>query len=226
MILLDRATSDPSFIVVCRSGGDYNLDHAKCIRRQFYAHNRDQRFKFYCITDTPSEDWHVPMETKWHGWWSVLEAYRFTGPTILVGLDTLIRSDLKPFTDMALNCPKDTIYGIHDFLRPKWSDAVTLWNGDHRGIAANFDIEQSIIKPNDHSTVWGIMDYAARQMVRLGIKIGYMDDQISGIILHGEHVVGRNRTPKDEAKIVCWAVHPRPWNSNSWAGDEYRSYMK
>jgi hypothetical protein len=225
--MLDLATSDPSFVVVCRSGGDYNIKHAECLRRQFYAHNRDARFKFYCITDTPSEDWHVPMRTKWTGWWSVLEAYRFCGPTILVGLDTLICDSLKPFTDLAMSCEPNAIYGIHDFLRPKWSDGVCIWNGDHRVVAECFDQERSVQRPADHKTIWGVMDFSATEMVNLGIDRRYLDDLIPGIKAHyvpASHPL--HATSREGTRIVCWASHPRPWMCKTWAGDEYRSYMK
>lgn len=224
---LDAFTSEPSFVVVCRSGGDYDMSHANCLRRQFYAHNKNQDFKFYCITDTPTEDWHVPMQTDLPGWWAVLEAWRFTGPTIIVGLDTLICDDLSPFTKLALECPQNAIYGIHDFLRPKWSDGVSIWNGDHRNLTKNFCYPIHSIKPADHKTVWGVMDYNAASMVENGIDRRYMDDEIAGIKAHyvsPSHPL--HATSRDGTRIVCWASHPRPWQCNSWAGEEYRSYMK
>lgn len=218
---LDSITNDPTFVVVCKSGGDYSMEHVECIRRQFYAHSRNGNFTFRCITDTPSESWHVPMQTGLNGWWSTMEAYRFTGPTVFTGLDTLICNDLSPFFDLALRCGPSEIYGIHDFYHPKWSDGVSIWNGDHRAIGDNFD-------PLSKSTpTHGVMDAASSRMDELGITKRYMDDEISGIISYKKHIRD-SVTPSDGAgiNIVCWHGKPRPWESESWAGEEYRSYMK
>ena len=39
------------------------------------------------------EDWDVvPLEHNWPGWWSLIEIFRFTGPNVLIGLDTLLTS--------------------------------------------------------------------------------------------------------------------------------------
>jgi hypothetical protein len=215
--MLDPITDSPAFVAVCRSGGDYNLDHAACLRRQFIKHNTNPAFCFYCLTDTPTEPWHIPMQTTWHGWWSVLELYRFTGPTILVGLDTLLCADLRPFTDLALLCKPTEIYGISDFYSPRnWANGVMVWNGDHRNLVADFDPKTVKVR--------GDMDYTHKSMIENGITPMKME----GMGIHSyKRDIRDAKVPinKEQANIICWHGKPRPWDADSWAGEEYRSYM-
>lgn len=216
--MLNAVTSLPSFVVACRSGGDYTIDHASAIRRQFLDHNKNPAFGFRCITDTPSLDWHIPMQTSWSGWWSVLELYRFTGPTILVGLDTLICGDLHKFTDLAITCKPNEIYGIADFYHPeRWANGVMVWNGDHRNLVDGFDPSLTSVR--------GEMDHSHKSMLENGVTPLVMSNM--GIYSYKKHIRD-SKAPISEgqASIICWHGKPRPWHSGSWAGDEYRSYMK
>ena len=67
----------PAWIVVCRHSLDFHLGQAASVKRQFERQAGDD-WDFVCLTDRPSEDWHLPLRTDWPGWWSVLEAFRLT----------------------------------------------------------------------------------------------------------------------------------------------------
>lgn len=219
--MLTPITSLPSFVVVCRSGGDYTLEHAKCLRRQFQAFNTDKDFQFWCLTDTPSEPWHVKLETNWPGWWSVQEAWRFTGPTILTGLDTLLCRRLTPFTAIAKACNPNTVWGTRDFYKSnEWANAVMIWNGDHRRVAEEMTPELGKCE----------MGHTAKRLDALGVQRSLLDDALDGIISYKKHVhVAGSALSEVNARVVAWHGMPRPWHdkcAGTWAGRMYRSFMK
>ena len=219
--MLTPITTAPTFVVVCRSGGDYTLEHAACLRRQFQAFNTDKQFQFWCLTDTPTEPWHIRLETDWPGWWAVQEAWRFTGPTILTGLDTLFCRHLTPFTALAKACGLNQVWGTHDFTKPKWANAVMIWNGDHRDAAVGLD--------PDTKDYRGEMDFTAAKCKGLGLDLLYMDDVIDGIISYKQHVhIPGGSVSEASANVVCWYARPRPWEDRcraTWAGKRYRQFL-
>lgn len=214
-------TSSPAFVVVCRSGGDYTLEHAACLRRQFQAFNTDKDFQFWCLTDTPSEPWHVRLEYDWPGWWAVQEAWRFTGPTILTGLDTLFCRRLTAFTDIAKTCPHDMVWGTHDFYKPnEWANAIMIWNGDHRSVTEGMQPELGKCE----------MGHTAARLEANGCSRGFLDDCLGGIISYKKHVhVAGSALSEEDARMVAWHGIPRPWHdkcAGTWAGRMYRAFMR
>jgi hypothetical protein len=80
--------SRPAWIVVCRHSRDFHLGQAASLKRQF-ERQVGSDWDFVCLTDRPSENWHLPLRTDWPGWWGILVSFRFTGqPYVLTGLDT------------------------------------------------------------------------------------------------------------------------------------------
>jgi hypothetical protein len=219
--MISVITNEPSFVVVCRSGGDYTLEHAACLHRQFQAFNTDKRFQFWCLTDTPTEPWHIRLETDWPGWWAVQEAWRFTGPTILTGLDTLFARQLTPFTALALACPPDMVWGTRDFYRPnEWANAVMVWNGDHRQVTEGMEPE---LRKSE-------MGHTATRLAAMGVRLGLLDDVLDGILSYKKHVhVAGSASSEANARLVAWHGMPRPWHdkcAGTWAGRMYRSFME
>ncbi|HBJ82647.1 MAG TPA: hypothetical protein DDZ88_01985, partial [Verrucomicrobiales bacterium] len=75
------------------------------MKRQF-ERQAGSDWDFVCLTDRPSEDWHLPLRTDWPGWWSVLEAFRLTSqPHVACDLDTLLYNDVRPLLRLAESCP-------------------------------------------------------------------------------------------------------------------------
>jgi len=68
----------PAWIVVCRHSLDFNLKQATSVKRQF-ERQAGGDWDFVCLTDRPSEDWHLPLRTDWPGWWAILESFFRTG---------------------------------------------------------------------------------------------------------------------------------------------------
>jgi hypothetical protein len=219
--MLTPITSAPAFVVVCRSGGDYTLEHAACLRRQFQAFNTDKQFQFWCLTDTPTEPWHIRLETDWPGWWAVQEAWRFTGPTILTGLDTLFCRHLTPFTALAMACPPDMVWGTRDFYKPdEWANAVMIWNGDHRAVTDGMEPE---LRKSE-------MGHTFARLVDMGCRLGLLDDVLDGILSYKKHVhVAGSAASEANARVVAWHGMPRPWHdkcAGTWAGRMYRAFMQ
>lgn len=75
--LSHEVVSNPTWIVVCRHSRDFNLTQAAALKRQF-ERQAGGDWDFVCLTDRPSEDWHLPLRTDWPGWWSILESFRLT----------------------------------------------------------------------------------------------------------------------------------------------------
>lgn len=64
------------------------MGQAASVKRQF-ERQVGADWDFVCLTDRPTEDWHLPLRTDWPGWWAILESFRLTGqPHVLTGLDT------------------------------------------------------------------------------------------------------------------------------------------
>lgn len=78
-----------SWIVVCKHSPVFGDREVNAVKRQFDKLSKG-RFRFHCLTDRPSQDWHIPLVCNLPGWWSILESFRTTGPAILTGLDTLL----------------------------------------------------------------------------------------------------------------------------------------
>jgi hypothetical protein len=130
----------PAWVVVCRHSRDFHLGQAASLKRQF-ERLAGSDWDFICLTDQPSEDWHLPLRTDWPGWWGILESFRLTGqPHVLTGLDTLLYGDLRPILRLAETCPPSVLYGIRDLGKPgQWASGVTVWHGDWSFLAERFD---------------------------------------------------------------------------------------
>jgi hypothetical protein len=202
------------WIVVCRSGREYTPAHAEAQRRQFLRHAGpaiERGWRFVCLTDQPSEDWHIPLESGNRGWWSLMEMFRFNGPNILTGLDTILVGDIDPLTRLAEDCPRDILFGIRDFYRPqKWASGVTLWNGDWRAL-------YELCGPEEMRRFRGDQDFI-EDAILSGLvpgRLGFLQDHPAGrgIRSFKAHVL-RNGLDS-EANVVCFHGIPRPWDVTS-----------
>ncbi|OAI57877.1 hypothetical protein AYO49_06330 [Verrucomicrobiaceae bacterium SCGC AG-212-N21] len=194
------------------------------VKRQFDKVSKG-RWRFHCLTDRPSQDWHIPLVCNLPGWWSILESFRTTGPAILTGLDTLLVGDLEPLFDIAESCPEDTLYGIRDFYRPdRWASGVTIWNGDWSGLLGAF-------RPEHMKQFRGNQDYTEHAVKHMPTEIGkhgklaYLQDSVSGIISYKRDI--RDRKPRrtslpEGTRICCFHGKPRPWDAireEPWIAD-------
>ncbi len=214
----------PTWIVVCRHSRDFNLKQAASVKRQF-ERQAGSDWGFICLTDRPSEDWHLPLRTDWPGWWSVLEAFRLTSqPHVACDLDTLLYGDLRPILRLAETCPPSVLYGIRDLGKPaQWASGVTVWNGDWSFIADRFDpaVHSRRFRGNQDYTAWAVRQEPGRHLC-------YLQDKVSGIVSYKYHLRGKHPRPPAGTRIVCFHGKPRPWNVGPkeapWVGEFLREH--
>lgn len=203
--MLMSIQQEKTWIVVCRTSAEYNTSIAAIQKKQFEARHSRPGWRFICITDKPSEDWHTPLESDLPGWWSLMEMFRFFGPHILTGLDTILLGDLDPYLKFAENAPNNVMFGIRNFYKlQNWASGVTLWNGDWRWLykACNNQSRRGFRGDQDF-----IESYVQK---RTGVELGFLDDHIPGIVSFKAHVLKRGLKPED--RICCFHGKPRPWD--------------
>jgi hypothetical protein len=177
---------EKTWIVVCRTSAEYNTSLAAIQKKQFELRHSRAGWNFICITDNPTESWHTPLESNLPGWWSLMEMFRFDGPHILTGLDTILLNDLDPFLEFAENAPENVMFGIRNFYKLQhWASGVTLWNGDWRWLykACNNQSRRAFRGDQDF-----IESYVQQ---RPGVSLGFLDDHIPGIVSFKAHVLKR-----------------------------------
>lgn len=178
------------------------------MRRQF-EQRASKEWDFICLTDRPSEDWHLPLRTNWPGWWGILESFRLTcQPHVLTGLDTLLYGDVRPILRLAEDCPPSVLYGIRDLGKPaRWASGVTVWNGDWSFLAERFDpvAHPRLFRGNQEYTAWAVGREPGRHLC-------YLPDKVDGIVSYKYHLRGRHTKPPAGTRIVCFHGKPRPWN--------------
>ncbi len=210
-----------AWIVVCRNSTEFNLKQAAAVKQQFdRLPHKDWRF--LCLTDTPTEDWHIPLITNNPGWWAIMESFRFHGPHILTGLDTVLMSDIEPLLTMAENCPADVLYGIRDFYRPeRWASGVTMWNGDWTPLFDKCDEKQrQQYRGNQDFTEAAVLN----GMIQ-GRTLRFVQDELDGIISYKRDIRDakpRLRQPPQGTRICCFHGQPRPWavrEKEPWLAD-------
>jgi hypothetical protein len=198
-----------AWIVVCRHSDEFNLSQAANIKKQFEKFVTRTDWRFICLTDKPSENWHLPLKSEKMGWWSIMESFQFKGPHILTGLDSIIMGDVSPLLDLAEACPKDTLYGIRDFYQPhEWASGVTIWNGNWRKLDEICTEKQM----KSHRGNQEFTRYAVKTGLIFNRKLNFIQDKIDGIISYKRDVRDAGlKNPPEGTRICCFHGKPRPW---------------
>ncbi len=201
-----RGNVRPSWLVVCRHSAQFNLRQAEVVRQQFRRW-APPHWDFKCYTDRPSEDWHVPLQTDWPGWWAIMETFRSSGPHVLTGLDTVLVGDVRPILALAERCPADELWGIRDFFRPKkWASGVTIWNGDWSKLSDLTPEFMSSHRGNQELTRWLV------KSGKVPGKLRYLQDHMDGIVSYKRDIRGKLPAPPEGTRICCFHGRPRPWD--------------
>ncbi len=186
------------------------MDHAAALRERFMKLGDGSGWGFACITDKPTADWHIPMESRLCGWWAIMESFRFHGPHILTDLDTILVADIKPLLSFAESIDDETLWGIEDLGHPgEWASGITAWNGDWSCLyRATTEEMTRTYRGNQELT---------RSLVAAGIKpggkLGYLQTQISGIISYKNCIVRNGlEGPPEGTRVCCFHGQPRPWD--------------
>jgi hypothetical protein len=214
------------YVVVFKSGGPYVKENAIAMSNQI-SRNLTLPHDFICLTDTDVKNnglINVPLTNNYPGRWSMHEVFRFTGPTIVTGLDTVIVDNIDDLGRLAMECPEDVIYmctprNKRQIALGNWASGIMVWNGDWRFIYKNFNYDHHS-RHNRREQV-----YTSGQ-IKKRIKQGK-----ARIRLIDDHLTGwqRFKTMKDRStltegtKIVTFCGKPRPHNCDiEWVRENYR----
>lgn len=197
-----------TFACVLRSGGDYTIHDSivlsRQVRRQMLIPHR-----FVCLSDLDIQDDFVeciPLEKNWPGWWSVVELFRLTGPTIVTGLDTLIIDCIDRLGELALTCPVDDFYMTIPQPKAiqrgeKWCSGMMIWNGDWSWLYDQFKI-------SDIQRFKKEQRYTTHQLTKNKINVRLLQNEFDGFYSYKNDVM--NRKIPEDAKVIAFHGHPRP----------------
>lgn len=212
-----------NFAVVLRSGGDYIEEDPIILSRQVMRHLQIPH-RFICLTDFELEDPYVDffkLEKNWPGWWSVIELFRITGPTIVTGLDTIIVDNINRLGEMALTCPETDFYmtGPQPAAKrrgEKFCSGIMMWNGDWSWLYRQFD-------PVYIKKFGGEERYTTWQLLRNQVNVRTLQEEFDGFYSYKNDCRGK-KMPSD-AKVIAFHGKPRPREcEEKWAQEILKDY--
>ncbi len=200
------AMTKPVFACVLKLGGDYIVEHVRLLAAQVRAFTTID-FDFICFTDYPGlidGVITIPLENNWPGWWSVPEVFRNVGPTIVVGVDTMIRGNIDGLFKIAIDSTENDFWMIRAFRPPvRTISGIMVWNGDWSWLYKKFNYE--LISRQ----LRGEEDYTNQQLKRLGVTPKVLQDSFPGIYSYKRHCLGG--IPAD-CSVLVFHGKPRPFD--------------
>lgn len=177
------------------------------------------KVNFFCFTnDTKTHQFpnYIPIaRTQRDGNLSVPESLRMMGPTIFVGLDTIITAPIDELIDLALNCPEKTVYMTHVVKLPNdqgrlFCNGVMIWNGDLSWIYDDFNYEWVI----RHSKVNNLFeqDYTSAMLIKNGYEILPLQKYVKGIYHISYELRELGFVRPDDCKVVVFQGDYTPRN--------------
>lgn len=195
----------PTFACVLKLGGDYLPEHVRLLAAQVKRHTSVDH-EFVCFTDSIE---HIPgvrsirLENNWPGWWSVPEVFRCDGPTVVVGVDTMITGNIDQLFQIANNCEKNEFWMIHSFRIPRRTiSGIMVYNHDWSWLYKEFDYEKV------SKQLRGEEDYTLSKLKERGIKPKILQREFQGIYSWKRNC--RKGIPED-CKVLVFHGHPRPF---------------
>ncbi len=200
-----------NFVVVYRTGGDFVADDVHALKTQV-SRNLTIPHKFICLSD---EDFEfpgvevIPLEKKYPGWWSIMEAFRIVGPVVFTGLDDLIVDNIDRAGELALACDEDIFYMTRPQIYArrkgeKYCSGVMIWNGDWSWIYTKFNRSpkkymEKFIKEQRFTT---------DALDRKKVDVRLFQDYFTGFYSYKNECPGG--IPPEDATIVAFHGRPRP----------------
>ena len=206
------------FLCALRSGGDFSIDDVDRLRENIMS-RFTRPVDFVAVTDIP-DDGNEDLLDDWPGWWCLIELFRFTGPCMFVGLDTVAVGNLDPFYDMVTDMGPDEFGMIRTFnTRGRfggWASGVTAWNGDFHGIYDHMrrrsDLVQECFKYEQIFTSWHVREQ--------DIPMKDIRSAVDGIYSYKRHC--HPDLPED-ARMVLFHGTPRPAQAKAdWVRELYK----
>lgn len=196
---------------VCKSGGDFTIDHVRWLQLQCLEHMPDWQFQSW--TDM---GYGIRLKRNWPRWWSKMEIYNdlYEDPTpcLVVDLDTVFLKEFKilPEHDNELLIMRDPwknggrfpekLGGGFMYL-PQWArqEIWDAWQENPEAVmAACGDNDQVFLHKLFEKTALRIQDYYLDQIVSYKVHVQSMGLQ-------------------DDNRVVYFHGQPRPWDvKESW----------
>jgi hypothetical protein len=195
----------PAFACVLRLGGEYQPFHVQMLAAQVKEYTTVD-YEFICYTDF-SLPIHgvrsIPLVNDWPGWWAVPEVFRSVGPTVVVGIDTVIRGNIDELFQIAESSVKKDFWMIRAFRPPvRTISGIMVWNGDWSWLYEEFKYER------ESSRLRGEEEYTNIQLKHRGIQPNCLQDVFPGIYSYKRHCIGKG-IPED-CKVLVFHGKPRP----------------
>ena len=207
-------------ISVLRSGGDFDAEWVAKLQAGV-KRNLTIPHKFVCLSDVDVPCERIPIEVDWPGWWPKLLLFKpglITGPTVFFDLDTVITGNIDALAKLT---PDFAV--LTNFFDPEMIGGGMFW---FSGRNVPTEIYTKFAKMPDAYIAHHVRNrngtYVGDQGFIydvLGADIPRINDEFPGIKGYKYHC--KNRLPPD-AKIVCFAGHPRPsevdagWMDTHW----------
>lgn len=195
----------PTFACVLKTGGDYLPEHVQALAEQVKRYTSIE-YRFVCYSDIEIDGVEtIPLIANYPGWWSVPEVFRQKGPTVITGIDTVIRDSLDPLFELALKSKGKDFWMIRAF-NPKniYASGIMVYNGDWSGIWDDFKYPEST-----ENLKAGEQDHTIRYLRRNGITPKIIQNEINGIYSYKKHC--RKNIPSDSRVILFHGI-PRPFD--------------
>lgn len=117
----------------------YNKEYVNKLYRSI-KRNYQNKFNFYCLSNTNTDVETIPLKNNWPGWWSKIELFRkdiFVGQIVYLDLDIIIMDSIDTILQ---NIDYNNFYMIRS-VTPESGNAnssIMTWNGDYSFIYNNF----------------------------------------------------------------------------------------
>lgn len=208
---------------ILKTGGDFSAEHVYVLFKQVSDHLAIP-FRFRCLTDdkrvldTTLGD---PLLHNFPGWWSKMELFSIPGPLIYFDLDTVIIGDLDSLAEDVKDLKLSELMMLRRFRHPGWASGIMGWQGDWSWVLRRFITELSfghafVVTPkgfrldNGGAQFIGDQNWIARALMPVW-PIVAAQDMIRGIYSYRHHIRSRKGGMPDDARIICFHGHPRPW---------------
>jgi hypothetical protein len=121
-----------NFILVLKSGGQYQYQHVNALVRQIEKYYAKQK-RIICLTDKPD---NIICETEnlrynLPGWWSKMEIFRHTGKCFYIDLDTVIVNDITNIVDYPHKFTALREASLNHGITKRMGSGLIAYNGDY-----------------------------------------------------------------------------------------------
>ncbi len=200
----------PSIVCCLRSGGEYHPNHISALAKQI-ARNVTIPYRFVCYTDQVADLAGIEMvelEKNYPGWWSCVELWKHQGPTIAIGLDTMVLKNIDNLLKVACHVPEDEFFLLDSFFHPgEFINGMQIWNGDWSWLYDQFDFEK------ESKLHRGDENYQIETLQARGVDLEPIQEYFEGICNYKLHY--KKGLVKDPS-IVIFHGRPKPWQTSLW----------